>query len=201
MDLVGEAGVDRDSRWEVDVGISWIWAFALGGLLAGAVAAPRGDHGARDFDFLIGSRWRVHNRVLAERLAGSSEWREFEATLQDGLRIAGGLGNVDRFLALRDGESFEGNSLRLFDPKTREWTIYWIDSRDPALRFQVRGRFEDGVGTFYGEDPFEGRSVRLRFLWTRASESEARWEQAYWDEAAGDWETNWVMEFERIDDP
>jgi hypothetical protein len=102
-------------------------------------------------------------------------------------------------VAVRDGEPFEGNSLRLFDPKTGEWTIYWIDSRDPVPRFQVRGHFEGDVGTFYGEDDFQGRKVRLRFLWKIVSDRTARWEQAYWDEAAGDWETNWVMEFERTD--
>ena len=37
------------------------------------------DDGARDFDFLTG-RWKVHNRRLCERLKGSTEWEEFEAT-------------------------------------------------------------------------------------------------------------------------
>lgn len=176
----------------------WMALAALLGAVA-AAPAPRPGDGARDFDFLIGHRWRVRNRVLAERLAGSTDWREFEATLRDGMAIAGGLGNVDRFVAVRDGEPFEGNSLRLFDPKTQEWTIYWIDSRDPVPRFQVRGRFEGDAGTFYGEDVFGDRSVRLRFLWKVASPTSARWEQAYWDEAADNWETNWTMEFDRLD--
>ena len=34
---------------------------------------------ARDFDFWMGS-WNVRNRRLRERLAGSDEWDEFEAT-------------------------------------------------------------------------------------------------------------------------
>jgi hypothetical protein len=179
--------------------ISQVWlVMAAVGAAAVEGAGPE-PGGARDFDFLVEHRWRVHNRVLAARLAGSTEWREFEATLQDGMQIARGRGNVDRFVAVRDGEPFEGNSLRLFDPKTGEWTIYWIDSRDPVPRFQVRGHFEGDVGTFYGEDDFQGREVRLRFLWKIVSDRTARWEQAYWDEAAGDWETNWVMEFERTD--
>jgi hypothetical protein len=50
-----------------------------------ASAAPRGDapmptdnDGRHDFDFFHG-RWRIQNQRLAKRLAGSTEWQEFEA--------------------------------------------------------------------------------------------------------------------------
>jgi hypothetical protein len=157
-------------------------------------AAPGRD----DFDFLLGKRWRVRNTLLKERLAGSTETVEFEAVLEGGREIAGGWGNIDCFLATRDGEAFEGNSLRFFDPKTRRWTIHWVDSRNPVLRPQVEGTFENGVGTFLGEETFQGRKVKLRFLWKDIGPTSARWEQAYHDDEAGSWETNWIMEFELL---
>ena len=49
--------------------------------------------GARDFDFWFG-RWKVRNRRLRERLAGSEEWDEFEAT-STAWPILDGLGNED----------------------------------------------------------------------------------------------------------
>lgn len=150
---------------------------------------------ARDFDFLLGKRWKVHNRVLQERLVGSTEWTEFEATLEKVQPIVGGLGNFDSFKAVLEGEAFEGNSLRLFDPETGDWTIYWVDSRNPKLREQVVGRFENGLGEFFGEETYRGKTVEMRFRWSVASPRSARWEQAYLDETNGSWETNWIMEF------
>jgi hypothetical protein len=37
------------------------------------------------------------------------------------------------------------------------------------LDVPVVGRFVDGVGTFFTEDSWEGKSIRVRFLWTRPS--------------------------------
>lgn len=148
---------------------------------------------AHAFDFLLGRTWRVHNRRLRDRLVGSTEWDEFEATLV-GWTILGGTANIDRFRAERSGEVFHGSSLRIFDEAENEWTIYWMDSGNPHPRFQVRGRFEGGLGTFYGEEDYRGQPVQLRFRWTGISDSAARWEQAY-QRPDGTWETNWVMEF------
>src|SRR6202167_1005119 len=36
--------------------------------------------GLHDFDFLVG-QWRVHHRLLKDRLADSHEWTEFEGSL------------------------------------------------------------------------------------------------------------------------
>ena len=48
----------------------------MGGLI---MSATKTRNGARDFDFWMGS-WKVRNRYLGERLKGSSDWLEFEAT-------------------------------------------------------------------------------------------------------------------------
>ena len=79
-----------------------------------------------DFDYLVG-RWNIRNRTLKEPLAGSDEWAEFDAT-QEFRVILLGLGNVDIFHTELDGKPFEGLTVRLFDPQTRLWTIYWADS-------------------------------------------------------------------------
>jgi hypothetical protein len=148
-----------------------------------------------DFDFLVGKEWRVKNRVLKERLVGASEWTEFDARLLDVRKILGGLGNIDRFVGDRDGQSFEAISLRLFNPATGKWTIYWADTSSATLTQQVVGSFDSGVGELLGSESFQGKDVKLRFRWTDVREHSARWEQAYFDEARDAWETNWIMEF------
>ena len=150
---------------------------------------------ARDFDFWIG-RWHVRNRVLRERLAGSDEWEEFDATVEARL-ILDGMGNEDEFQTEHDG-GFVGMSFRFFDPARKRWSIYWADSRRPGvLDAPVFGTFDGDVGVFEGPDTFRGRPILMRFTWTRVTTPTPRWEQAFSDDGGETWETNWVMEFTR----
>jgi hypothetical protein len=106
--------------------------------------------GSRDFDFLLG-RWRVHNRRLRERLKHSSAWEEFEATVTARL-VLGGLGNTDEYETDHWAPRFLGMSLRLYNPGTRLWSIYWADNRSGAPLPPVTGSFSDGIGIFDGRD-------------------------------------------------
>ena len=148
-----------------------------------------------DFDFLSGHDWEVTNRVLKKRLVGSGEWDQFVGLLVEHQPILGGLGNSDRMTATRNGVRFQAMSLRVFDPETKEWQIYWLDNQSYQIFPQVRGRFVDGVGVFYGSELYQGKEFELRFLWTDLATSVPKWEQAYRDETTGEWETNWTMEF------
>jgi hypothetical protein len=148
---------------------------------------------AQDFDFFMG-RWTVQNRRLTERLAGSDEWEEFEST-SVAHPILGGLGNEDEFRTRHAG-GFIGMSFRFFDPVKRRWSIYWADSRRPGeLDPPVFGTFSGDIGVFEGEDEFEGRPIRVRFIWSGTRTRTPRWEQAFSVDGGETWETNWVMDF------
>lgn len=151
---------------------------------------------ARDFDFWIG-RWKVRNRVLRERLAGSDEWDDFDATVEARL-ILDGLGNEDEFRTDHEG-GFTGMSFRFFDPVGKRWSIYWADSRRPGvLDAPVFGAFDGDVGVFEGPDTFAGRPILMRFTWTGVTTSTPRWEQAFSEDGGETWETNWVMDMTRV---
>src|SRR5262245_32255059 len=153
--------------------------------------------GRHDFDFLHG-RWRLRNERLRARLAGSDDWEVFAAT-QECRPVLGGLGNVDDFrTAWADG--FEGMTLRLFQPATREWSLYWASNRDGVLEPPVTGRFVDGVGTFLGRGEHADRPVLVRFIWDRISANAAHWQQAFSVDDGATWETNWHMWLRRVDD-
>ena len=152
---------------------------------------------ARDFDFWPGE-WHVRNRWLLERLAGSNEWEEFEARSTARL-LLDGVGNEDEFRTDHAG-GFIGMSFRFFDPETKLWTIYWADSRRPgALDPPLVGSFSGDVGVFHGDETWEGRPIRIRFIWSGVTTSTPRWEQAFSDDGGETWETNWVMEFTRVE--
>lgn len=151
--------------------------------------------GARDFDFIHGS-WRVRHRKLRERLAGSIDWEEFGGTMH-AEPILAGLGNFDRNVIDLPGGQYEACTLRLFHPATGQWSLHWIDGRNPGIDPPLHGAFQDGVGTFYGDDRFRGQPIRLRFHWERRTPDSARWSQAFSADGGTSWETNWVMEFSR----
>ncbi len=151
---------------------------------------------ANDFDFLNGN-WKVHNRYLKSRLTGSTEWTEFDGRVEV-LPILGGLGNVDRFSTTRNGTRLEGTTLRLFNPATGEWSIYWVDNvRAGVLQAPMVGRFNGSIGEFFGDEEVNGKKVLCRFHWTHQDRNTARWEQAFSADAGHTWETNWTMEFTR----
>ena len=146
---------------------------------------------ANDFDFLIGD-WMVHHRRLAKRLENNTDWIEFSgpATAR---KVLGGLGNFDEIAVNLPDAPYLGATLRLFNPETENWSIHWMDSRHPGtLDPPMIGRFENGRGLFFGDDTFNGKPIRVRFLWTPC-----RWEQAFSADGGATWETNWTMDFER----
>ncbi|MFC3552339.1 NIPSNAP family protein [Lysobacter cavernae] len=164
------------------------------------------DDGRHDFDFLHG-RWQIRNERLHQRLVGSDDWETFEAS-QVCQPVLGGLGNIDDFVSqwqppgldAAPGGRFIGMSLRLFQPESRQWSIYWAGNHDGVLDAPVIGRFEGGVGTFYGHLEHEGRPVLARFTWDAIGANAAHWQQAFSLDGGRSWETNWHMWFRRLDD-
>jgi hypothetical protein len=153
---------------------------------------------ARDFDFWMG-RWSCHNRVLRARLARSDEWVEFASTVV-ARPILDGLGNEDEFRS-DYGEGFVGMSFRFFDPERKRWSIYWADTRRPGeLEPPVFGGFSGDTGVFEGDDTFDGRPIRVRFIWSGVTTPTPRWEQAFSEDGGATWETNWIMDFTRAED-
>jgi hypothetical protein len=59
------------------------------------------------------------------------------------------------------------------------------------------GRFADGRGEFYGDDTYNGKDIRARFVWSDITADSARWEQAFSIDGERTWITNWIMEFTR----
>ncbi len=151
--------------------------------------------GRTDFDFFIG-QWTVHNRRLREWLTGSESWEEFEGT-SVARKVLGGLGNIDEITLERASGRQEGLTLRLYDPASRQWSLYWAGA-DGLLQTPMVGEFKDGRGMFVAQETFAGKRIVSRFIWSDMTDTSCRWEQAFSADGGATWETNWMMEFVRL---
>ena len=59
-----------------------------------------------------------------------------------------GLDLIDEMKSPHFGDDFIGFSLRMINPKTNIWTIYWADTSSPEnyLKQQVVGAFKNRIG-------------------------------------------------------
>ena len=154
-----------------------------------------------DFDFLVGKHV-VRHRKLKDRLAGSDQWVESTGT-HTMEKLLDGFGNLEQhFMVDADGKPVEGAALRLFDPKTKLWSIYWADSRRATLDNPVIGSFENGVGYFFGKDTFRGKPIIVQFKWDASNLGLPVWSQAFSADHGKTWEWNWYMYFSKpADEP
>ena len=123
----------------------------------------------QDFNFLIG-KWSVLNRRLKERLTGCEEWIEFQAEMET-KTILNGLGLMDEMKSTHYGDNFIGLSIRMFNPETNIWRIFWADTANPGnyLKEQVLGEFKNGIGEFYGKELYQGKEYNLSILLSSSS--------------------------------
>jgi hypothetical protein len=148
-----------------------------------------------DFDFLVG-RWSVRNRRLMTRLQGdTTDWREFHA-LMEGWSHMNGQISFDEIHF--ETEGFSGATVRTLDPQTRQWSIYWVNSRAGKITPPVHGGWAGDRGEFHGLDEDSGRTVLVRFIWQRLGRDACSWRQAFSIDGGRSWEENWVMEMTRL---
>jgi hypothetical protein len=158
------------------------------------------DRPITNFDFLLGT-WRIENRKLKNIRPEEEQtvWYEFESTAE--VRpVLGGAGVVDTYSMpdFPERGEFHGFALRLVDPPTLRWTIWWAASNGQGrLDPPVFGRFVDGEGRFAGEDSYDGRRVLVHTSYTEITPTSLRWEQAFSFGPDQPFETNWVMHFHR----
>lgn len=158
---------------------------------------PSATSSPDDFDFLQGT-WNVQNRKLKTRLKNAEDWFEFDAVL-DMRKVLGGIGNIETYKAKFDDKPFDGLAVRVFNPETRLWSIYWADSNFGILdKNPVVGSFEDGVGKFYAKDVFSEKEIMVLYQWDASDPARPIWSQAFSTDEGKTWEWNWYMTLTRM---
>jgi len=165
--------------------------------LPGLAQAPDRD-GQRDFDFEIGT-WKTRVSRLVKPLTGSTTWVELEGTSVVRKLLDGRANIVELDISGPSGR-IQGLSLRLYDPRSRQWSIRFASAADGELGVATIGAFRDGRGEFYDQETFAGRAVLVRNVWSEISADRCRFEQAFSDDGGKTWEVNWIAVDTRIPD-
>jgi hypothetical protein len=181
---------DGGKTWEVN----WIATDTRvtdesGAAKAGAQQAPD-NGGQHDFDFEIGT-WKIHLSRLKDRLAGSTTWVDFDGTSVT-RKVWNGRANLEEFETDSQTSHIEGLTLRLYNPRSHQWSIYWVNSADGVLGQPMIGEFKNGHGEFFDQEPWKGRAVFVRFVWSNTATNSPHFEQSYSDDGGKSWEVNWI---------
>jgi len=152
--------------------------------------------GQHDFDFELGS-WSIHLQKRLHPLAGSDEWVRFDGTSVT-RKVWDGRAQIEEFETDGAAGRIEGLTLRLYNPRTRQWSLYWANSKDGILAPPQVGQFADGVGEFYGWDSLNGKPILIRFIWSKTAANSPHFEQAFSADGGKTWEVNWITDQTRV---
>jgi hypothetical protein len=146
--------------------------------------------GQHDFDFEIGT-WKTHLKRLLHPLTGSTTWVEYEGTSVV-RKVWNGGANLVELVADGPAGHFEGLSLRLYNPESRQWSLNFANRKAGTMTTPTIGEFRDGRGEFYQQDSLNGRSILVRFVISDITPTSCRFEQAFSDDGGKSWEVNWI---------
>ena len=88
-------------------------------------------------------------------------------------------------------------TLRLYDPASQQWRIYWASSKRGIVDPPVVGRFANGRGEFFGMDELDGRAILVRYVWSNITPNSAHFEQSFSPDGGKTWEVNWISDVTR----
>ena len=157
--------------------------------------AARRD-GQHDFDFEIGT-WKTHLRRLVHPLSGSTTWVELEGTTVV-RKVWNGRANLAELEADGPNGHIQVLSLRLYDPRSGQWSLNSANSSSGTLSVPTVGEFRNGRGEFYDQEAFNGRTILVRNVWSDITADSCRFEQSFSDDGGKTWEANWIAVDTRV---
>ena len=153
--------------------------------------------GQHDFDFELG-HWKIHLKRMLHPLSGSAQWVEFDGTSIT-RPLWSGRAQIEEFETASSTDHVEGMTLRLYDPKSHLWSLYWANGKTGQLSLPTTvGEFRNGIGEFYDQEPYNGRQIFVRYQWSRITPDSAHFEQAFSDDGGKTWEVNWITDQTRV---
>jgi hypothetical protein len=162
---------------------------------ARAASPPALQNHQHDFDFEFGA-WDVHIKRLLHPFTHSSEWVDYSG-LSTVRKVWEGDANLGELKVDGDQGGIQGLSLRVYQPQAQQWSISWCNAKDGELGTPMLGKFTAGRGEFYNSETLNGAQIFVRFVFSDITSTRFKLEQAFSNDGAKSWETNWIATFVR----
>ena len=156
-------------------------------------AARDGQH---DFDSHIGT-WNTKLRRLKQPLSGSSTWLEYEGKSVV-RKVWDGRANLVELTADGAAGHIEALSLRLYNPKSHQWSLNFANAASGTMAEPTIGEFRGGRGEFHNQEDYDGRAILVRFVVLPVDADTIRFEQSFSNDGGKTWELNWVATDTRV---
>jgi hypothetical protein len=154
--------------------------------------------GQHDFDFEVGT-WKIHLSRLLHPLTGSTIWAQFDGTTVT-RKVWGGRAFLEEFETNGPTGRVQGLTLRLYNPESHQWSLYWANGKDGGLSQPTIGGFKNGRGEFYDQELYQGRAIFVRYVWSNITPNSAHFEQSFSTDGGTTWEVNWITDQTRVSD-
>lgn len=154
--------------------------------------------GSHDFDFNFGL-WKTHIVVTRHVPAspGSTESFEMDGTVAV-RKVWDGRAQLEEVEADGPHGHWEGLTLFLYNPESRQWSINFVNSRDGTLEEPAIGAFVKGRGEFYDQQVIDGRATFVRVVWSDITPDTHRFEQSFSYDGGQTWEQNFAATLTRL---
>lgn len=152
--------------------------------------------GQHDFDFEIGT-WKTRLSRRLNPLTGSNKWVEYEGTSVV-RKVWNGHANLVELDVKGPAGRIEGLALRLYNPRSRQWSLNFANRQGGTLSPPTIGEFRNGRGEFFAQETLDGRAILVRFVISEITPDSCRFEQAFSDDGGKTWEVNWIATDTRI---
>lgn len=154
------------------------------------------DDASRAFDSHIGT-WHTSLKRLKDPLTSSTTWLVYKGTTTV-RAVLNGRANLVELEVAGEAGRIDGVSLRLYDPRSGQWTLNYANLADGTLATPSIGRFEGTRGEFYSDEKIRGHDVRVRFVIEALGPDIIRFEQSFSIDDGRTWEVNWIATDTRV---
>jgi hypothetical protein len=151
---------------------------------------------SHDFDFNRGY-WKSHIIRTPDPFGAPSHTVELNGTVA--VRpVWDGRGWLEEIEAEGPGGHWQGLTLFLFNPQSKEWSQSFIGSQEATPPSPLVGTFKNGRGELLSSDTFKDRGILVRGVWSDIKADSHRYEESYSDDGGASWHTAFSATLTRL---
>jgi hypothetical protein len=108
-----------------------------------------------------------------------------------------GRANLMELVADSPTGRLEELDLRLYNPRSHQWSRNFANSRDGTMELPMFGEFKNGRGEFIGPDTLNGKPILVRHVFSKITLDSHHFEQSFSNDGGKTWEPNFVATLTR----